>query len=90
MRETSSGPENQPSEVHSHLLDLHATQRLIKAEYANPKSLQDTLRPLSQFARFLPHKLAKGEGPCVCSAAGLGPESPALDLKAVSPAGLQV
>lgn len=64
-----------PSDVHSHLLHLHATQRLIKAEYGNPKSLQDTLRPLSEFARLLPHKLAKVEGPCICSAADLGPES---------------
>lgn len=54
----------QPSDVHSHLLHLHATQRLIKAEYGNPKSLQDTLRPLSELARLLPHKLAKAEGPC--------------------------
>lgn len=55
------GPVYQPSDVHSHLLHLHATQRLIKAEYGNPKSLQDTLRPLSEFARLLPHKLAKVE-----------------------------
>lgn len=52
----------QPLDVHSHLLHLHATQRLIKAEYGNLKSLQDTLRPLSEFARLPPHKLAKVEG----------------------------
>lgn len=68
---------DQPSDVHSHLLYLHVTQHLIKAEYANPKSLQDTLRPLSEFARLLPHKLAKVEGPRVCSTAGLAPESTA-------------